>query len=214
MSDTTSTIPFRWLILVTALLPVIAVNICYQLSTAGDFIPRCITYIDGCTSISATGRHGVAYWLFKSLMLPQCFLLVAFWQALARQVNAGQVWWLRLTYVASAFLVVYVLALGSEGDLYRLMRRYGVFVFFLGTFIAQITVTFKHARESLTSTGFRLQQVLLILMGLLAVAEVPLGSFGLEDDRAENIIEWNFSLLMQVWFLSWIWLSPQHHENA
>ncbi|MEN7341524.1 MAG: hypothetical protein AAAFM81_01220 [Pseudomonadota bacterium] len=197
-----------WLALATALLPVIAVNVCYQLSTAAEFIPRCVTYLDGCTSISATGRHGVAYWVFKILMLPQCLLLVVFWRMLAKRLEVRKAWWLRLTYVASAFLAVYVIALGSEGDLYRLMRRYGVFVFFLGTFVTQITITGTRARLAIRPFGWRFQQLLLIVMGFLAIAEVPLGSFGLEDDRAENIIEWNFSLLMQCWFLSWLFLTP------
>ncbi|MEM7763897.1 MAG: hypothetical protein AAF290_07420 [Pseudomonadota bacterium] len=198
--------PPGWLTLTVALLPIITVNLCFQLSVAGDFIPDCFVYVDGCTSISATGRHGIAYWLFKALMLPQCLVLVLFWRAIARHVDTPRAWWLRLTVVASLFLAVYVLALGSEGDLYRMMRRYGVFVFFLGTFIAQIAVTLRHGRSALPTGVLWAQRSLLAVMFLLAIAEVPLGTFGLEDDRGENIIEWNFSLLMQLWLLSWWWV--------
>ncbi|MEM7611524.1 MAG: hypothetical protein AAF270_07595 [Pseudomonadota bacterium] len=193
------------IILSVALLPILAVNLCFQLATTANLIPDCFVYVDGCTSISATGRYGTSYWVFKAMMLPQCVLLVLFWRALARYfADSGMRWIVNLTYVASAFLVIYVLALGSEGDIYRLMRRYGVFVFFLGTFIAQIAVTKRYARRFLPSAVFRLQVALLSIMLLFAIAEVPLGTFGLEDDRAENIIEWNFSLLMQCWFATWV----------
>ena len=43
-------------------------------------------------------------------------------------------------------------------------------------------------------------------MLVLGLAEIPLGTFGLEDHQAENIIEWNFALLMQFWFLV-IWVA-------
>lgn len=123
---------------------------------------------------------------------------------------------LRLAIIASAFLVLYTIFLGSSGDIYRLMRRYGVFVFFLGTFVAQIIATRRLAAVSADHRPRAIlivQRVLLGAMGVLALAEVPLGSFGLKDDVAENIIEWNFSLLMQFWFLTWLWVRPPR-DNA
>ena len=62
------------LIMVTAALPVLCVLLNHWLSIRGGYIPDCIPYFEGCTSISSTGRHGVSYWLFKAMMLPQALL--------------------------------------------------------------------------------------------------------------------------------------------
>lgn len=199
----------RWLILATAILPVFAANFCYWLSVSGEHIPRCIVYLQGCTSVSAAGRYGVSYWLFKLLMLPQAVLLVAFWHRAEQRlapVDARMARRMRIAgWLAALFLVLYLVFLGSSGDLYRLMRRYGVFVFFLGTLFAQIMATRLLARDATPPMRVvTVQRALLIIMGLLALAEMPLGTFGIANDRAENIIEWNFALLMQLWFLSWL----------
>lgn len=201
--------PSTALIVAVALLPIACVNINQWLSMSAGLVPSCIPYIEGCTSISATGRYGVSYWLFKLMMLPQSVLLWLFWRRLFEGFGSSSSqarWMLRLGLTAALFLVLYTVFLGSSGDFYRLMRRYGVFVFFLGTFGAQILATLRYARSDTSSSRVvvAIQRVLLVAMLLLAIAEVPLGSFGLKDDVAENIIEWNFSLLMQCWFASWL----------
>lgn len=179
----------------------------FLLSAAARLIPDCFVYIDGCTSISATGRYGVSYYLFKAFMLPQAILLVVFWRNLNARLLAtdGHNVMLSAGITGALFLVLYTIFLGSDGDLYRMLRRYGVFVFFLGTLIAQIAATRRLAKHGLTAS-VRAQWFLLILMGCLALAEVPLGSFGVQDNRAENLIEWNFSLLMQLWFVTWLFV--------
>lgn len=205
----------RWglLVALVAIVPVLSVNANYLISSAADYIPDCFVYIDGCTSISATGRYGVSYWLFKAFMLPQAVLLVYFWRGVVRRVPAPGA---RDTVIiagtiGAAFLVLYTVFLGSQGDFYRLMRRYGVFVFFLGTFIAQIAATRRLARQG-AGGALRAQQALLVVMFLLALAEVPLGTFGMQDDQAENVIEWNFSLLMQGWFGTWAFLAARERR--
>jgi hypothetical protein len=194
------------LTIATALLPIAAVNVCYVIASQAGHIPVCLTYVDGCTSISATGRYGVTYWLFKATMLPESLLLGLFWALLAREGVIGRKA-LAAGTTGALFLVLYLVFLGSDGEAYRLMRRYGVFVYFLGTFIAQVAATRSLARlpwAAAVSRALRMQRLLLFAMLLLGLAEVPLGTFGMEDDRAENVIEWNFALLMQLWFLTWL----------
>lgn len=191
-------------------MPIVSVNANYWLSASAGHIPQCLTYLEGCTSISATGRYGVSYWLFKLFMLPQALLLAVFWRGLdatlPRQAGRNVMLWAGL--VGAVFLVLYTVFLGSQGELYRLMRRYGIFVFFLGTLIAQIAATRRLARAR-AGAPLRLQQGLLVAMGVFVIAELPLGTFGLQDDRAENVIEWNYSLLMQLWFLTWVGVRGQ-----
>lgn len=168
--------------------------------------------------ISATGRYGVSYWLFKALMLPQAVLLIVFWRSLRIRFSLSDGRSSQRMYVAglvaAVFLVLYLVFLGTTGDFYRLMRRYGVFVFFLGTLVAQVLATRLLARsDDDVQAAVITQRILLLLMGILALAEMLLGTFGLQDDVAENIIEWNFSLLMQCWFLTWL-LIGNNRETA
>lgn len=205
------------LVFVVAIIPILSVNANFLISSRADLIPDCFVYLEGCTSISATGRYGVSYWLFKVFMLPQALLLVVFWRALSRVLPApGPRDALLIAGITGAvFLVLYTVFLGSQGDIYRLMRRYGVFVFFLGTLIAQIVATRRLRRSGMATRPLRVQQAMLVVMLLLALAEVPLGTFGLQDDQAENVIEWNFSLAMQLWFASWLFVAlPQHRSGA
>ena len=60
--------------------PVLTVHMSYALSIAGGFVAVCIPYLDGCTSISATGRHGPGYVLFKAGMLLSVLLLIVYWR--------------------------------------------------------------------------------------------------------------------------------------
>ncbi len=173
----------------------------------------CFTYLDGCTSISSTGRHGAGYVLFKLTMLPQAVLLWDFWrQPLIDGASRATLRWpRRLGQLGAVFLVIYVVFLGAETPIYALMRRYGVFVYFIGTFAAMVLISraqWRHARV----TGLRwLLGTLCLVMLLLGLAEIPLGKFALADNQAENIIEWNFALLMQAWFLVfwWQWRAAQ-----
>ena len=65
----------RGLLLVAALAPVIGVNLAYWIGVTHDNLPSCIPYIDGCTSISSTGRYPPGDRLFRAVMLPQAVLL-------------------------------------------------------------------------------------------------------------------------------------------
>ncbi len=189
-------------------LPLIAVHGSYGLSLWQGFVPVCMPYIDGCTSISATGRNGIAYVFFKVLMLPQAILLVVVWHTFTLGGESRAALVVRYAgIVGAAFLVLYVVFLGSTGDIYRLLRRYGVFIFFLGTWSAQIAATIHTYRQLRNQhprpNWLTLQVIIILAMGLFAVAEVPLGTFGMADNQAENVIEWNFALLMQCWFAAW-----------
>ena len=46
--------------------PIVVVHVCYLLSAHYGYVDKCNPYIEGCTSISATGRHGPSYFLFKA----------------------------------------------------------------------------------------------------------------------------------------------------
>ena len=116
------------LVFIVAVTPIVSVNANYIISSRADLIPDCFVYLEGCTSISATGRYGVSYWLFKVFMLPQALLLALFWRRLARGLPAsGQRDALLIAgLIGAAFLVLYTVFLGSQGDIYRLIDRKSV----------------------------------------------------------------------------------------
>jgi hypothetical protein len=200
--------------LTTALLPVFAANLCYVVSVHGGYVPWCFVYLDGCTTISATGRHGLGYGLFKLAMLPQAALLWWFWgqpliDTTTRNATSRRRFFGRL---GAAFLVIYVVFLGADSPVYAIMRRYGVFVFFIGTFIAMCIVSWRYWQGAAARDPHRGFGVLCLAMLVFGLAEIPLGKFGLADNQAENIIEWNFALLMQLWFLLYWWHERQNNR--
>ena len=59
----------RLLPLVTGLLPILAIHISLLVAINAGVIPACFPYIEGCTSISATGRYEPASFIFKPAMM-------------------------------------------------------------------------------------------------------------------------------------------------
>jgi hypothetical protein len=199
----------RGLLLVAALAPVIGVNLAYWIGVTHDNLPSCIPYIDGCTSISSTGRYPPGDRLFRAVMLPQAVLLAVTWYATLLWLRAVRPDATRAATTAlvagllgALALIIYVSYLASNDPFYEVMRRYGIYFYFICTVIAQIAV-------SLVVPVATLRRVMLGIMvtpfalGLLnfvqkAIVENP--------DRTENVIEWIVSLLMQLWFVV-LWLA-------
>ena len=207
----------RLLPLITGFAPLFAVHASYLIAIRAGVLSACIPYFSGCTSISATGRYPPSSFLFKSVMMPEAVLLVAYWlfsvawlrsleRSAGRAGNTGAM--IAVFGVAGAlFLIIYVTFLGTQGPVYDFMRRFGVYLYFLFTVIAQLILAGKVLR---VSSELRIPGIVRITKYQLAIAVVPfaLGILNLilksvlDDSRsAENIIEWIFALLMQVYFM-------------
>ena len=194
----------RGLPLVTALAPIIGINLAYWVGVDNGTLPSCIPYLDGCTSISSTGRYPPGDRLFRAVMLPQAVLLALTWhfavlwlKSLRPQVRASTTI-LVAGLVGALALIIYVSYLASNDPFYEIMRRYGIYLYFIGTVIAQIAVT-----ASLDKSGLR------TLMAWLLAMPFVLGIYNfiqkalIEDlNSIENRIEWIVSLLMQLWFIA------------
>jgi hypothetical protein len=204
-SSTTSALPLWPLPLLCALIPVLAVHLAWWLSWRDGHVPAGIPYLDGAFSISRAARHGWGNDLFKLLMLPCAALQALCWLAAARWLQAqgslrgAPLPWLGL--VAAAFLALYATFLGSDGEVYQTLRRYGVTVYFAATYLALLGLL--RALGSLPPRRLR-GALLAVALGMLAL--------GLADDRAlkdrwENLLEWQLGLLLTLMFLalSWGW---------
>jgi hypothetical protein len=208
------------------LLPILAAHGAYLLNLSGDstlaaeFV--CMPYVDGCVSISRAARSGPGLLLFRVLMLPTALLLLLNWAALhgwlqdrmacnRRRARALVV----LGMIGAVFLVLYVTALGSEGEWYRWQRRYGVTFYFGGTALAQlllVSVLWPQRRSLLDGRVAGPAIALTVLVTLQWVLGVfsSLKRLIFDDpvliDRVENVIEWWFALAMSLSFIAIAWL--------
>lgn len=206
-----------WIALLTAVVPVAVVHLCYAISVWQGHVPGCFPYRDGCTSISATGRHGAGYFLFKAGMLPAAVVLAAFWllcRAWLRALGDRDGIELRLMVgigvISAVFLALYATFLGSKGDFYNFMRRFGVIVYFAFSYLAQLLLLARLRRlaklGALPVPGWILRGKLAIGVALLAIglASIVAKNFVADGDRLENAVEWLFALLMVSYFaLTW-----------
>ena len=142
----------------------------------------------------------VAYWLFS----------VAWLRSLERSAGRAAKTGAMIAVFGAAgalFLILYVTFLGTQGPVYDFLRRFGVYLYFLFTVIAQLILAGKVLR---VSSELRIPGIVRITKYQLAIAVFPfaLGILNLilksvlDDSRsAENIIEWIFALLMHFYFM-------------
>lgn len=205
----------RFLPLVAGILPLLAVTTAHWIGVESGRLPACIPYIDGCLSISATGRHPPGSYLFKAVHLPLAALLAVLWQmnaAWLKVLAPGQYPRRNIVLVASgstgAFaLLVYTIFLGSSEPIYEFMRRFGIYFYFLGTVIAQLLTSLTLLRQWSGNPDQALRN-LSKWMTALTVAPFLLGALNLvlksildNADAAENRIEWIAALTMQAWLV-------------
>lgn len=204
--------------LIAGLLPIVAVGLSYVIASSLDVIPSCVPFVEGCTSISATGRYPPTSFLFRATMLPESVLLLVYWllsvawlRSLRRDAGlpaTGGLWVGWLGAGASVALVLYVTFLGTHEPFYEFMRRFGIYLYFLFTIIAQIVLARALLKLPLEAGLRRLARVqlgLALLPFALGALNTTLKATLADPDPVENVIEWNVALLMQVYVvLSWI----------
>jgi hypothetical protein len=189
--------PFAVLALLAGLWPIAVVHLAYLISVQQDWVPACFVYWDGCTSISRAARHGAANVFFKTAMLPYAVLLGMYWWRVGalgpgRRPRAVRA----LGLLASAFLVLYTVFLGVEGEIYQWLRRFGITVYFGGTVLAQMLLASLHGRRA------RMLVAVCALLLVLGLASIPLQHFATDRDAAVNALEWTYALLMMLGFLA------------
>ena len=112
-------------------------------------------------------------------------------------------------------LVIYATWLGTEGDWYRWLRRYGVVFYFAGTALAQLLLAWVLWPQRRSLVGGRLARPITVLMALVSL-QWALGVFSAVKrliftdpvfiDRLENIIEWCYALPMSIGFIVVAWM--------
>jgi hypothetical protein len=188
-------------------MPLIAMFGAFAIGVYYEVFPDCNPIIDGCSSISATGRRPPGSFLFRAIMLPQGILLAFVWylsllwlRSLRPDLGRGIQWGLVIAGVVNAIaLIVYVTFLGTSEPIYEFMRRTGIYFGFLGMAVAQLLVASAMLRTKLNSLA-RLMLAISAVVVAIGILNLALKATLPDPDPAENRIEWIASILMQAWF--------------
>ena len=210
----------RTLAITITILPLLISNAVYLLSAYEEHIPWCIPYIDGCTTISRAARSGNSIYLFRPTMIAYAVLLIWFWiitkqwlhQLYGHTTRAAHIiTWLGI--IGAIFLLIYIDFLGTTGEVNRFMRRHGIMVFFTFTPLAQLLLLNQHykslsflAEKNTLLPALKYQLIVLILMLMIGIASIVLDIAQIKTDQIENIVEWNFSLLLNMYFLGMVFI--------
>lgn len=197
----------RHLPLIVAIWPLLAVHATWLLAATQGHIPWCIPYLEGCTSISATGRQGAGFFVFKGTMIPAAMLFVLYWHLCAAWLAAlgdGSRARPVLAWagsVGAVFMIVYAVALGA-GDALNLQRRIGITLFFGLTYLAQLLLRWRLGRLVPGAPGLGAMFAICALalgLGLLSlVLNLSIDNY----DDYEHSFEWVLALLIQAFFLA------------
>lgn len=216
----------RSLALIITILPLLVSNAVYLLSAYEQSIPWCVPYIEGCTTISEAARSGNSIFLFRPMMIAYAVLLIWFWIVTQHWLHqlygyttktARCITWLGI--IGALFLIVYVDFLGTSGEVNRFMRRHGILIFFTFTPLAQLLLLKQHynilqsiPEKIIQPKILRYQLIVLLLMLGIGMISIMLDATQLKTYESENIVEWNFSLLLNMYFLGmvYIWKNYQY----
>ena len=206
------------------ILAIISANLAFIISVNGGFIETCFPYLEGCASISKSARNGLSTILFKLTVLPVMTLLSIYWLISYSYIkNLDGIKALHnnlmliMGIIGSLFGILYTAFLGSEGEIYQLLRRFGIYFFFLGSYSAQAievvqlsnTIKIKHFKP------LKGMKFLILLIGLIILISTPFYGFIENDDWLENVLEWNITFLICSYFIlsAFLWRKTDLRMN-
>lgn len=170
-------------------------------------VPWCFPYFESCSSISATGRHGAAFFLFKATMIPSAMLQMLYWylasqwlQKLGDKVTPARFIFF-LGMLAAIFLVVYCVALGASGDFLRVQRRIAVICYFTFTYLSQLLLVWRMGRLRVEGPSRNWLLGLCITTLTIGVATIVFDLVSDNYDDYEDAFEWTLALLIHLYFL-------------
>ena len=209
----------RSLAILVVILPLLASNGAYFLSAFEGFVPWCMPYIDGCTTISQAGRSGNTIFFYRAVVFTYSVLLMLFWLYSKNWLEllhghttniARIIFWLGFT--GSIALLIYIDFLGTTGEINHFMRSTGAMLYFTLTPLAQSLMLYQHYKilrnkpeVSIKPKVLQYQLIIiLILMLMIGVISILLVVTENITYEIENIVEWNFSLLVNLYFAGMI----------
>jgi hypothetical protein len=217
----------RLLAIIITVLPLITTNAVYLLSAYEGNVPWCMPYFDGCTTISQAARSGNSIYIYRATMIAYSVFLIWFWvytrQWLMHVLGdttklSSTIMWLGI--IGALSLMVYIDYLGTTGEVNRFMRRYGIMVFFTFTPLAQVLLLKLHYKSLSIATSVKLkrpvlqfQKYVLLVMCIIGITSIILDVAQLKTYQSENIVEWTFAFLLNMYFAGMIliWRNYRYH---
>lgn len=194
--------------LVLGILPIVAINASYLIAAWEGAVPWCVPYWESCTSISATGREGFAFFFFKATMIPVALLTIWYWiLAQAKLADFGY----RgnaipaLGIIAALALLCYTLALGAIGDSFQLTRRIGIIFYFTFTYLSQLLLVYQFRRLDIPEKDSPWQLLMCLIILVLGILTLVLDGLLDNYDDYEDGFEWVLALLLHCNFLIGYW---------
>lgn len=211
--------------LLAGLLPAVAAMVAFALSVHNGSISPCNPFFDGCVSISRAARHDLANLVFRALVLPGATLQALTWILCAiwlERISAnaseprGPVTIAFLGVFAGLFFVLYGTFLGSEGETYQWLRRYGINFYFGLTYLCMLLTSagvFRAAQGGRLRLPWQMHRALgvvcltLLMFGVINLVAKALWGDDTLADHLENSLEWLAGLLFTLFFamLSFLW---------
>ncbi|MDR7134786.1 hypothetical protein J2X06_001995 [Lysobacter niastensis] len=208
-----ASLPLWPLPLLAAVLPLLVAHLAWWLSVRDGLAPACNPYLDGCVSISRAARHGLGNDLFRMAMLPcavlqaLCWVAATAWLRRDTPVAVPTLPWLGV--VAGVALALYATFLGTEGQTYELLRRYGNVIYFGSTGLA-LLVALRALSWNRHAPGYRALFVIAVALLAIGLSSVVVAYVVEEPDRRDgwrNALEWHLGLWLTGIYavLGWLW---------
>lgn len=199
--------------LISAMLPAVAVHLCYLLAAHLGHVPWCFPYIDSCTSISAAGRQSPENYIFRASIIPTAVFMMVYWKlnfewlkTLKSKMTMSNRVMLYCGVLGCLGLILYTTTLGSAGDLHKVHRRIGVTLFYALTFLAQlmmtgqIAVVAKTAPSVISGAIYRALLAICLAISIVGLVSLLLPAFYENHHTVEDAFEWVLTLLMLMHF--------------
>ena len=198
---------------ITAVVPAVAVHVCYLLAAQSGHVPWCFPYIDSCTSISAVGRKSPESHVFRGAIIPTAVFMMVYWRlnyewfkTVNSQMPIRNRSRLYCGIIASIGVILYATVLGSIGQEYHLQRRLGVTTFYIFTFLAQLIMTLqigRVAKRQPTPVSARVYRCLVAICAtvpILGLANIVSWALYREDGGIDDAIAWTVTLFILGYF--------------
>ena len=198
---------------ITAVVPAVAVHVCYLMAAQLGHVPWCFPYIDGCTSISAVGRNSPESHVFRAAIIPTAVFMMMYWRlnyewfkTLNSQTSIRNRSMLYCGIIASIGVTLYATVLGSIGQEYHVQRRLGVTTFYIFTFLAQLIMTLqiggvvKRQPALVSARVYRCLVAICATVSILGLANILPWALYEEHGNIDDAIAWTVTLIILGYF--------------
>ena len=204
------------------IIPLSTVFACLSVAVALNVYEPCNPFINGCYTISRIGRSHPGVLIFKPMMLITVIMIVAycfehvriFKKFLISKIYLSLI--LLFGLISATCLLSYILFLGVEGsEIWKFMRRGGIFIYIVSLVFTQLFVALSYMKIKddyqviVSSKAIKVtfyHSLMVVIFGFVLFLFTN-RFLQLTTWNTRIIIEWNYFLFMNLFFLNtyFIW---------